>query len=89
MDPRTEFWCHPFDPLGTSGFHRVELIPSHQGNSLEVLEVTGRFHHDLTKKVHPVVFQGVQAKAQVRQMSVAHKCERKKATASHIQVARV
>lgn len=67
----------------------VELIPNNQGNLLKVLEETRRLHHDLTQKVHPVIFQGVHAQAQMRQMSVAHEGKRKKATASHIQVARV
>ena len=65
----------------------VEWIPNNRGNLLEVLEGTRRLHDDLTQKVHPVIFQGVHAKAQMRQTSVAHERKGKKATASHVQVA--
>ena len=51
------------------------------------MEVTRCFHQDLTQKVNGIISQGVPAKAQVRQVTVAHKGKGKKATAQDIQVA--
>lgn len=65
----------------------VDLISDKWGNLLQVLEGTGRLHHDLAQKVHPGIFQGVHAEAQVGQMPVAHECQGEEATASHVQAA--
>lgn len=65
----------------------VDLISDKRGNLLQVPERAGRLHHDLAQKVHPGIFQGVHAEAQVRQMPVAHECKGEEATASHIQAA--
>lgn len=65
----------------------VDLISDKRGNLLQVPEGTGWLHHDLAQKVHPGIFQGVHAEAQVRQMPVAHECKGEEATASHTQAA--
>ena len=87
--PRTNSGCPLFRPSRTSGPRTVDLISDKQGSLLQVPEWTGRLHHDLAQKVHPGIFQGIHAEAQVCQMSVAHECKAEEATASHVQAARV
>lgn len=87
--PRTNSGRPLFRPSRASGPRTVDSISDKRGSLLQVPERTGRLHHDLAQKVHPGIFQGIHAEAQVCQMSVAHERKAEEATASHVQAARV